>query len=269
MKWRLSLAVAFILGLLVGLGILFLKSDPEPVRIGDAALADVDKAPPDNTALLARLREQDAEIGRLRRELDSVRLSPGEPDFTAETEPEAEAEQEPRPGFVRRMEERMSRRVDELAATYGLSDEQRTELEAVYRRQFDYFRARRSGEEVEPFNLDDAIAGVLTPEQFDQYLQDSQEEIYNRAELMATTQLVRLNQSVQLQPEQQDLVYDAVHYTAQEMMISRQTGEDFSMREVMEERLGSILTKEQMQSYREGMGGGPGRGLGGGFGPGP
>ena len=88
---------------------------------------------------------------------------------------------------------------------------------------------------------------------------------------MATTQMVRLSQAVELNTEQQGLVYDAIHFTAQEAMISRQPGEDYKMWEVMSERLSTILTEEQLQTFQEsgaGGGGRPGPGSGrGGFGP--
>ena len=78
--------------------------------------------------------------------------------------------------------------------------------------------------------------------------------------------MVRLAQSVEMSEEQQGLVYDAVHYTAQEAMISRQTGETYNMREVVNERLSTILTEEQLQALQESGGvfrGGPGPGGGG------
>jgi hypothetical protein len=262
-KRLLWIGVAFAAGLLLGIGLMV------GLRSGTGADAKTDRADVDaaagesapNASLLARIREQEAELARLRAEL-AARPA----DLLAET-PEPESEDEPvrGQGFLNRMEARMSERVSELVSAYGLSEEQRAQLEDVYRQRFENFRARRSGEAVEPFNLDAAIEDILTDEQFAQYLEDSQEEIYNRAELMATSQLVRLRQTVEVLPEQEPLVYDAIHYTAQEMMIARQTGEDFDMRAVMGERLGSILTEEQMAAFRDSFRGGPGRG--GGFGP--
>jgi hypothetical protein len=254
---------AFTVGLLLGIGLMALVQADGPVRPdvdpSEAALSPEDNTP--NAALLARINEQEAELARLR---TLVAARPA--DLLVEApETEAEAEQPRRQGFLNRMEERMSERINELVSAYGLSDEQRAQLVDVYRQRFENFRARRSGENVEPFNLDAAIEDIFTDEQFAQYLADSQEEIYNRAELMATSQLVRLRQAVEVLPEQESLVYDAIHYTAQEMMIARQTGEDYDMRAVMNERLGSILSEEQMAAFRESFRGGPGRGAG--FGP--
>jgi Spy/CpxP family protein refolding chaperone len=256
---------AFTAGLLLGIGLMALIQSDGPgdldVETLDGALSPAGNSP--NASLLARIREQEAELARLRTAAAARLLEAT--DVPVETEPESEPEPPRRAGFLNRMEERMSQRVNELVSAYGLSDEQRARLEDVYRQRFENFQARRQGEDVEPFNLDAAIEDILTDEQFAQYLEDSQEEIYNRAELMATSQLVRLRQAVEVQPEQEALVYDAIHYTAQEMMIARQTGEDFDMRAVMSERLGSILTEEQMAAFRESLRGGPGRGPG--FGP--
>jgi hypothetical protein len=262
-KWK-PVLVALIAGLLLGVVSMRLVPHSNPTSPLDGAqlLSDLRG---ENADLLVRLGEQDLEMARLRAELANLRqaVPPVEARSGEAEEPAAETAPQPRSGFFRRMEERMGQRVDEMAAAYGLNEEQRERLAEALRMQFENIRARRNGEDVERFNLDEALSGILTPEQFEQYLEESQQEIYNRAELIATTQLVRLNQSVELQPGQEELVYDAVHYTAQEMMISRQSGEAFDMRQVMEERLGTILTEEQMQAWRERPG--PGRGMG--FGP--
>ena len=247
--------LVFLAGVLLGMGFSFLLPEREADLIEVTALSAAgERAKGDSSALLSRIREQERDIARLREMLALA----GEEEL-AEEKPELPSGEDSRPGFVRRMEERMSNRVGELVDAYGLNVTQREQLEAAFRKQFETFRARRRGEDVPAFNLDEAVAGILTEEQGAAYREDSQEEIYNRAELMATSQLVRLNQTVELQPGQEDLVYDAVHYTAQEMMVARQTGEDFPMRDVLEERLGDILTPEQMESYRkEGMGRGRG-----------
>jgi ribosomal protein L22 len=169
-----------------------------------------------------------------------------------------------------RMEERMGRRIDDMVNTYGLSDAQRQLLEQVMEQRREYFRARRNGEEVGPYNFDAALQGIMNDDQFSRYLEDTQEDIYNRAEMMATTQSVRLRQVLDLPQEQSDLVFDTIHYTAQEAMIARQSGEEFDMRTIMDARLAEILTPEQMQVFSESQTGGPGMGpgMGGGMGPG-
>jgi len=257
MKKEMGTGLVFLAGILLGMGLSVLlperEADPVEVTASSAAakVAEGDPAP-----LLARIREQEQDIARLREALASA--DKGE---LTEEAPESRPDEDPRPGFVRRMEERMSSRVGELVEAYGLNETQREQLQAAFSKQFETFRARRRGEDVAGYNLDEAVAGILTEEQFEDYIEDSQEEIYNRAELMATSQLVRLNQTIELQPGQEELVYDAVHYTAQEMMVARQTGEEFPMRDVLEERLGDILTPEQMESYRStGMRRGPGFG---------
>ena len=231
-------------------------SAPEP---DGTSLPDAEVA-----RLLKQVKDQQLEIAALKSKAAPVPESP-----VATEEDPAEAERDARRDFFRaRMEERMNERVDEMATRLGLNDGQRQLLAEVYRQQFENFRARRSGEDVAAFNFDGAMESILTPEQFEQYLETSQEEIYNRAEVMATTQMVRLAQVVELTSEQEGLVYDAIHFTAQEAMISRQTGADYNMREVVNERLSTILTEEQFKAYQESgasFGGGPGRGPGGGF----
>ncbi|MFO7724400.1 MAG: hypothetical protein R6V45_02540 [Oceanipulchritudo sp.] len=257
MKKRMLTGLVFLTGILLGMGFNLLHPEKEMESIEGTALGVAGEAERgDGSTLLARIREQEREIMRLRAEL--ALTGEGE---VAEEDQEARSEEDSRPGFVRRMEERMSSRVEQLVEAYGLNETQHGQLQEAFIKQFETFRARRRGEDVPGYNLDEAVAGILTEDQFENYLEDSQEEIYNRAELMATSQLVRLNQTVQLQPGQEDLVYDAVHYTAQEMMVARQTGGDFPMRDVLEERLGDILTSEQMESYRN-AGSVRGRGLG-------
>jgi hypothetical protein len=259
MKNGKIIGLVFLLGILAGLGGAFIVQQMEKSQAEE--ITAVDTTPDEagqSGALLARIREQEKEIVHLQAQLNSTRQELQTAVVSEDIEPEPEPER--RSGFARQMEARMGRRVDSLVADYGLNDSQRAQLEEVFRMQFENFRARRSGEAVERFNLDDAIAGVLTEEQFAEYLEDSQEEIYNRAELIATTQLVRLSQSVELADDQQELVYDAVHSTAQEWMIARQTGEDFDMRQVVQERLGTILTEEQLSAYLQGMERGPGFG---------
>lgn len=263
MKRIVFTGLVFVLGMAAGSGLFLFLSNPVP-GVADpdvpAASAELEALKQREGKLREQLREQDLEIARLRAERANAR-----PQAAPETseEPPAESEAAPRRGYIRRMEERMARRVDEMAIAYGLDLSQRERLAEVFRKQMEIFRAQRRGEEVEPFSLDEAVAGILTEEQFEQYLAESQEEIYNRAELMATTQVIRLNQVAALSPEQQEQVYDTVHHAAQEMMISRQTGESYDMRSVIEQRLGSILTPEQMEAWRQDEG--PVRGPG--FGP--
>ena len=257
MRKQAVTGLVFLAGVLLGMGVsIFLpEKDGEPVEAGAAGEA-AERSGGETAALLARIRDQEAEIGRLRA---SQARDPAEAE--REGQPEALTGDEPRPGFGRRIEERMASRVRQLVEAYGLNATQHDQLREAFSKQMDSFRARRRGEDVPAFNLDDAVADILTEEQFAAYIEETQEEIYNRAELMATSQLVRLNQTVELLPGQEELVYDAVHYTAQEMMVARQTGEDFSMREVLEQRLGDILTPEQMEHYlKTGIGRGPGWG---------
>jgi len=206
--------------------------------------------------LLEKLRAQDAEMARLQVDLINARQESGAMASNEAEEaldqPDEQTEPAPprRPGFLRRMEAQFSQRAAEMVAGYGLSEEQGAELQDVYRQYIDTIQARRMGEDVESMNLDDAIANILTEEQFNDYLEQSQQEILNRAELIATTELVRLNQAVDLSPEVQDSVYDVIHYTAQEMMIARQTGADFDMSQAIKERLGGLLTPEQLEVYQ-------------------
>lgn len=178
----------------------------------------------------------------------------------------AEARENP---FRRQAESRIERRVEALAERLGLTELQKAGLREVFLRRLENFASRRSGEEVAPFNLDAELEAVLSPEQFAGYMEETQEDIYNRAELIATGQLVRMNQLLELDEAVQGRVYEAVHVTAQEMMIARETGASYSMREALDERLGTVLTEDQLKVLREeGAGFGAGPGMGSGFGPG-
>lgn len=262
-SWKFAL-VAFLAGALLGgwtLQVLHTQLDRPPEPVGaPAGSVSIDAHLVRD--LQSRLDSQSAEISRLQgmiRNMETEPAPPPPPEEVVEAPPQEE-ERPPRRGFDRFI----NRRVDELADSLGLTDDQRGQLEAIFQAQFENMRARRRGEEVEAYNLDDALATVLTPEQFDEYIESSQQEIYNRAELMATTQVVRLNQMVELTPEQMDQVYETFNYSFQEMMIARQTGEDFNG-QVLMDKLGSILTEEQMARFQEEgspLGPGPGR-----FGP--
>lgn len=228
--------------------------------LGDVEAAEVLK---ESQRIGDRMAAQSARIQALEISLAeaNAKLS-----MTVERPGETQAPENP---FRLQMENRIQRRVDNLAERLGLSDLQKSGLRDIFLRRVEYFEARRTGSEVEPFNLDAELEAVLNPEQFARYMEETQEEIYNRAELIATGQLVRMNQLLELDASVQELVYEAVHITAQEMMIARETGASFSMREAMDERLGTLLTEEQMRVVREeadvfvgaGMGpGGVGRG---------
>ena len=263
-SWKFALAAFLAGGLLGGWSIMMLTTqlpDTGPAVEEAGSRPEVD--PHLVRDLQARVDSQSAEISRLKgviRTLEEQQAPPPPPDEEVAGPPPEEDSPPPRRGYDRFL----SRRVDELAGSLNLSDDQRNQLEAVFRAQFENMRARRHGEEVEPYNLDDALSSILTPEQFDAYIESSQEEIYNRAELMATTQVVRLNQMLELSPEQMDRVYETFNVSFQEMMISRQTGEDFSA-EAMRNQLNTILTEEQQAKLQEegagmgGMGMGPGR----------
>jgi hypothetical protein len=271
MKTGKFLLISFVVGAFVGAATsTFFRTLLDPVVPADALspeeVTGVTQAI-NEKALRQQIEEQRVEIALLK-----SKAAPMEVISEEAVEDPREAEREARrEEFRARLEERMNERVDEMVVALGLNEGQRQLLAEVYRQQSENIRARRRGEEVEAFNFDGAVEGILTDEQFEKYVESSQEDIYNRAELMATTQMVRLSQAVELNTEQQGLVYDAIHFTAQEAMISRQTGEDYNMWEVMSERLSTILTEEQLQTFQEsgaGGGGRPGPGSGrGGFGP--
>lgn len=211
----------------------------------------------------ARIDELETELVAARQALDAV---------------EEETPDEPQPDpfeerMLARMERRIEGRVGAMTARYGLDAAQQEALRDVFRNRMEHFRAVRRGEAEGTFNLDEAIGEVLTEEQFAAYLEESQQEIYNRAELMATGAVVRMAQVMELAPEVEDVVYETVHLTAQEMMIARQAGEAYDMRGTLDERLSTVLTGEQMEALREsgtGMGPGFGGGMGrGGMGPPP
>lgn len=261
----------FLAGLLAGWLVAQFSGESGPVP--DETLVtsnELAEAGADSLARLsARLASREQRIRQLEADLEALRGTVAEAAIPEGADPRAEMEARIR----ERIAERLEGRIGSMVSKYGLSPSQADALRGIFARQVETFRARRSGEAVEPFNLDEALSAVLTPEQFADYLEDSQQEIYNRAELVATSQTVLLSQAVDLSPEMQSLVYETVHLTAQEMMMARQSGEDYHMRTVLDERLESILTPEQMEVVREqpqiGRGFGPGGagGGGGGFGP--
>ena len=226
-----------------------------------------------STALLERLREKDAELAELRVRLETAeRMPPAAVAMQeaplAQTEEAAQPQLTPEERARERMATRNASRAARLAEQYGLNDDQSAQLEDLYMRQQEIFRARREGEEVEPLNMDAELAAILSEEQFAQYLADTQEEIYNRAELMATTSLVRLTQQMDLPQAQQEQVYDTIHVAAQEMMIAQRSGQEYDLRTVLQERLSSILTPEQMAVAERSISGGRGPGgFGGGLRP--
>jgi hypothetical protein len=229
--------------------------------------------------LLARLDQKNEKIASLEAQLTALKASvSGEQmEMTVEQaravmgeerrkEMEARREQ-----MLARMEERFVEQADKMADKYGLSDTQRRLLAEVYKAQFEHGMARREGEVDGGFNFDGALQEILSEDQFSEYLADSQEDIYNRAEQVATGAVDRMVQGMGLNENQANAVYETMHLTAQEMMIARQTGEDYNMREVMNERLSEVLTPEQMQSLEAAGGvpmGGGGRGGPGGRGGG-
>ena len=162
------------------------------------------------------------------------------------------------------MKEREAQKIQGFVDKYGLSEAQRQLLVEVFNQQNAYFQARREGQELEPFNLDAALAGIMTDDQYNQYVDDTQKQIYSRADQLASSQIDRISQQLRLKPEQQQMMYETISYTAQEMMIARQSGEDYDMRAIMNERLSGILTEKQMEAYQaidlSGGRGGPGGG---------
>ncbi|MGA1205982.1 MAG: hypothetical protein ACO3ZW_09320 [Opitutales bacterium] len=219
------------------------RGDPttRPINGRESSVGETDR-------LLARIGQQAGEINRLKELLEEATTEKPEPVEEVVEEPAQPTRME---RMQARMDERMNQRVDSLFQAYGLSEAQRQLVEEIYRQRRDNFMARRNGEEVVPFNLDAALEGVMTDEQFARYLEDTQEEIYNRAEMIATTQLVRMSQQMDLPEEQQNLVYDTIHTAAQEAMIARQAGESFDMRSTINERLSTILTPEQIQAMEQ------------------
>lgn len=232
--------------------------------------------------LLARIDRKNEQIAQLEGQLSALKGTVSN-DQIAMTEEQARAvmgevrrkEMEARREQMQaRMEERFLDQANQMADKYGLSDTQRRLLADVFKAQFDHSQARRQGEVDGGFNFDGALEEILNEEQFQDYLADSQEQIFNRAEAVASGAVERMAQSMGLDESQANAVYETMHLTAQEMMIARQTGEDFNMREIMNERLSEVLSPEQMQALETAGGnvlggGGPGGGRGfGGFGGG-
>ncbi len=164
-----------------------------------------------------------------------------------------------------RMESRREARVDALGEMLQLSDGQRDQVRALL--------ARRTGPGGwgmgggERFDMDAAMGEILTDTQFETYLEQSQESIYERAEAAASAGVSRFSDSLALSADQQSAAYEALHVLTQEALIARETGDDFVYTEALRERFSGILTPEQMESAeamrifdRPRFGGGRGRG---------
>ena len=225
--------------------------------------------------LLARIAEQRGEIERLKSQLETAptrdrNRREGEEELTEEEieQRRQERREEMKEKFMAQMQEREAQKIQGFVDKYGLSEAQRQLLVEVFNQQNAYFQARREGEDLEPFNLDAALAGIMTDDQYNQYVDDTQKQIYSRADQLASSQIDRISQQLRLKPDQQQMMYEAINYTAQEMMIARQSGEDYDMRGIMNERLSGILTEKQLEAYQtmdlSGGRGGPGGGGGGG-----
>ena len=255
--------IVFLLGALAGYGLSVLLSPDREAADVPATVEGPSMATDDNSALLARIQEQEREIISLKSQLsEDVPTKtvdrPARIEFPPELLPQPK-EQDTTESI--QLDEPTQLRLDRLVAEYGLTGSQQSQLAEVFMKRRENLRALGRGEAVAPFNLDEAISGILTEDQFASYVEDSQDEIYDQAELIATTQLVRLAESVQLSADQESMVYEAVHATAQEWMISRQTGDPFDMQQALDQRLGTILTNQQLSDYLEMIGEGSRFGL--------
>ncbi len=272
MKALKLLGVTFAIGVATGAGSLsvynWMQVDVGNYSsVGDLFSSDDPELDMETNKLLARIAEQRGEIERLKTQLETTpkKGRNGDEDLTEE-----ELEQrrdERREEFMAQMKEREAEKIQGFVDKYGLSEAQRQLLVEVFNQQNAYYQARRNGEEVEPFNLDAAMAGIMTDDQYDQYVDDTQKQIYSRADQMASSQIDRVSQQLRLKPDQQEMMYETINYTAQEMMIAQQSGEDYDMREIMNERLSGILSEKQLEAYQA-MDTSGGRGGGGGGGPG-
>ena len=287
MKSLKLVGLTFLIGMATGAGSLSIYNWMQ-VDVAEYAvprkLVDPDDSQQDmeTTKLLARIAEQRGEIERLKTQLEE------RPQRTRDREPEEELTEEElaqrreerreemRERFMAQMQEREEQQIQQLVDKYGLSEAQRQLLVQIFAQQREYMQARRSGEQVEPFNFDEAMASIMTDSQYAQYVEDTQNQIYNRASEMARSQVSQVAGRLRLNEDQKVMMYEAINYTAQEMMIARQSGDDYDMREVMGERLSTILSPEQLEAYQQvlsaerrgGGGGGPGGGRPGGGRPG-
>jgi len=266
MKQWMRLGAAFVLGAACGLAAMALvRKSPavQPVQGAGAAEQEIiiEDLRGEQMLLQARLNRQQQEIARLQ---ESLREAVAQAAAQPEAEPPAGAEQaaaERGRRWEQRWDERMQAQAEAWASRLGLSEAQRQAVADVYRRQMESLRALRNGESSSLFDVDSAMRQILSPEQFADYIEQSQEEIVARADWIASNQLNRMARSVELSTEQQGKVYETVHVTAQEMMIARQAGEEYDFRAVLEERLGASLTEEQLRAFRESASRGPGRGV--------
>lgn len=258
--WKIA-GLTFIIGVATGAGSLSLYNWMQ-VDVGsyssprDLFMSDDSEQDLETTRLLARIAEQRGEIDRLKNQLQEEPRGRRERDDEADlTEEEleqrrAERRDEMRERFNAQMQEREEKRIQELVDRYGLSEAQRQLLVQIMEQQQKNFEARRAGEQVEAFNFDAAMAGILTDDQYAKYVEDTQNQIYNRADQMAKSQIDQLSRQLRLDGDQKQLMYEAINYTAQEMMIARQAGEDYNMREIMNERISTILSPEQMEAFK-------------------
>jgi len=275
--WTVFLAL-FLSGLLCGLGIAWILDGPPVVddssEVVTATVGEPDEWRDERTELLSRISSQSKRIASI--ELELKRASELQTENQQEAIPEISEEERreiAQKRFAERMSERLDGRIERMATAYGLNAVQQAAIKQAFLDRSENQRARRNGEDVDRFDMDAALSEVMTEEQFASYLEETQENIYNRAEMMATTQTVRLGQVLDLHPDVESMVYDTLNLTSQEMMIALQEGKDFNFRQVTNERLRTILTEEQMQvaeeTIRFGRGGGGGGGRGQGNFPGP
>ena len=281
--WKIA-GMTFVIGVATGAGSLslynWLQVDIDTYSSpGGMFASDDPEQDLETTRLLARIAEQRGEIERLKGQLEEEprgrRDREDEEELTEEEleQRRAERRDEMRERFAAEMQKREEQRINELVERYGLSEAQRQLLVQIMEQQRLNFDARRSGDEVEAFNFDAAMAGIMTDDQYAEYVEDTQKQIYNRATEMAKSQVSQVSRQLRLNDDQQTMMYEAINYTAQEMMIARQSGEDYNMREVLNERLSTILTPAQLEAYQalstnDGRGGGRGPGGGGGGRPG-
>ena len=277
--WKIA-GMTFVIGVATGAGSLSLYnwlqvdidtySSPRDLFYPDEADQDLE-----TTRLLARIAEQRGEIERLKGQLEEQprgrRDREDEEELTEEELEQRRAERrvELQGRYAAEMQKREEQRISELVERYGLSEAPRQLLVQIMEQQRLNFDARRSGEEVEAFNFDAAMAGIMTDDQYANYVEDTQKQIYNRATEMAKSQVSQVSRQLRLNDDQQTMMFEAINYTAQEMMIARQSGENYNMREVLNERLSTILTPAQLEAYQalstnDGRGGGRGPGGGGG-----
>lgn len=162
------------------------------------------------------------------------------------------ARQEERQRFQKEQQEAfLARRLEDFSSRLNLDESQKQKVAEIFRRRWQDFAQGSSRPPTPSFDMDAAMREVLTEEQFNAYLEQSQEIIFARASNIADSQIARLRRNLQITPEKEAPLYESLHITLQEMMMAHQTGQDYDYNHALELRLSEVLDQDELENYRQ------------------